>query len=161
MLNKSVIIALILGLSLSASGQTFLVIEKMGTKKRYEYQQGEQIEVLLNSDDFFTRLSIIGLSDSSIITETEAYSFSSIKAVKLRGEKTFIKIAGPSLMLAGVLLFVFDAVNQTAVSGGSYEFSSGVAVASASLVGAGAIFTFAGRSKIKIKKWWRLRTVEI
>lgn len=161
MINKTVIIVLILGLSLSASGQTFLVLEKMGTKKRYEYQQGEQIEVLLNSDDFFTRLSIIGLSDSSIITETEAYSFSSIKAVKLRGEKTFIKIAGPSLMLAGVLLFVFDAVNQTAVSGGSYEFSSGVAVASASLVGAGAIFTFAGRSKIKIKKWWRLRTVEI
>ena len=161
MINKTVIIVLILGLSLSASGQTFLVLEKMGTKKRYEYQQGEQIEVLLNSDDFFTRLSIIGLSDSSIITETEAFSFSSIKAVKLRGEKTFIKIAGPSLMLAGVLLFVFDAVNQTAVSGGTYEFSSGVAVASASLVGAGAIFTFAGRSKIKIKKWWRLRTVEI
>ena len=161
MINKTVIIVLILGLSLSASGQTFLVLEKMGTKKRYEYQQGEQIEVLLNSDDFFTRLSIIGLSDSSIITETEAYSFSSIKAVKLRGEKTFLKIAGPSLMLAGVLLFVFDAVNQTAVSGGSYEFSPGVAVASASLVGAGAVFTFAGRSKIKIKKWWRLRTVEI
>jgi hypothetical protein len=64
-------------------------------------------------------------------------------------------------MLAGVLLFVFDATNQTAVSGGTYEFSPGVAVASGALVGVGAVFTFAGRNKVKMKKWWRLRTVQI
>ncbi len=158
---KILVFVLILGITFTASGQTFLVLEKMGTKKRYEYQQGEQIEVMLNDDDFFTRISIAGLSDSSIFSITEAYSFSSIKAVKLHGEKTWLKIAGPSLMLAGVLLFVFDATNQTAVSGGAYEFSPGIAVASASLVGVGAVFTFAGRNKIKMKKWWRLRTVQI
>ena len=158
---KILVFVLILGITFTASGQTFLVLEKMGTKKRYEYQQGEQIEVKLDNDDFFTRLTIVALGDSTIITETEDYIFSSIKAVKLRGEKTWLKIAGPSLMVAGVLLFVIDATNQSVVQGGGYSVSTGVTIASASLVGVGAIFTFAGRSKIKMKKWWRLRTVQI
>ncbi len=158
---KILMFVLILGITFTASGQTFLVLEKMGTKKRYEYQQGEQIEVKLDNDDFFTRLTIVALGDSTIITETEAYTFSSIKAVKLRGEKTWLKIAGPSLMVAGVLLFVIDATNQSVVQGGGYSVSTGVTIASASLVGVGAIFTFAGRNKIKMKKWWRLRTVQL
>lgn len=161
MTHKILVLVLIIGLSFSASGQTFLVLEKMGTKKRYEYHQGEQIEVMLDNDDFFTRLTIVNLGDSSIIAVNDTINFSSVRAVKLQGENTFIKIAGPSLMVAGVLLFVFDAINQTAVSGGEYEFSPGIAVASASLVGVGALFTFAGRNKVKIKKWWRLRTVGI
>ena len=161
MVHKILVLMLIIGMSFAASGQAFLVLEKMGTKKRYAYQQGEQIEVMLNNDDFFTRLSITGLGDSSIISGTEAYIFSSIKAVKLRGEKTWLKIAGPSLMVAGVLLFVIDATNQSVVQGGGYSVSTGVTIASASLIGVGAIFTFAGRNKIKMKNWWRLRTVEI
>ncbi|RLD19551.1 MAG: hypothetical protein DRI71_11640 [Bacteroidetes bacterium] len=161
MTHKILVFALIVGLSFSASGQTFLVLEKMGTKKRYEFKQGEQIEVILDNDDFFTRLTIVNLGDSSIIAVNDTINFSSVKAVKLRGEKTFLKIAGPSLMLAGVLLFVLDATNQAVVSGGGYEPSSGVTTASVALVGAGALFTFAGRSKIKMKKWWRLRTVQI
>ena len=161
MAHKILLFILIVGVSFTASSQTFLVLEKMGTKKRYEFHEGEQIEVMLDNDDFFTRLTILNLGDSSIIAMNDTINFSSVKAVKLRGEKTFLKIAGPSLMIAGVLLFVIDATNQTAVSGGEYEFSPGIAVASAALVGTGALFTFAGRNKVKIKKWWRLRTVEI
>ena len=133
----------------------------MGTKKRYEFQQGEQVEVMLDNDDYYSRVIILGLGDSSIISESETINFSSIKAVKLRGENTWLKISGPSLMVAGVLLFVIDATNQSVVSGGGYEVSTGVAVASATMVGLGAAFTFAGRNKVKMKKWWRLRTVEI
>ena len=161
MTHKILVFVLIIGISLTASGQTFLVLEKMGTKKRYEFHQDEAIEVMLGNDNFFTRITILSLGDSSIYAVNDTINFSSVKAVKLRGEKTFLKIAGPSLMLAGVLLFVIDATNQTAVSGGGYEFSPGIAVASASLVGVGALFTYAGRNKVKMKKWWRLRTVEI
>ena len=161
MRNNILVFVLIVGISFSATGQTFLVLEKMGTKKRYEYQPGEQIEVMLNNDDFFTRVTILNLGDSTIIAVNDTINFSSVKAVKLRGENTWLKIAGPSLMVAGVLLFVFDATNQTAVSGGEYEFSPGVTVASAALIGVGALFTFAGRNKVKMKKWWRLRTVKI
>ncbi len=161
MVNRILFFIFIAGLSLSASGQSFLVLEKMGTKKRYTFQQGEQIEIMLDKDDYYTRVIILGLGDSAIISESETFNFSSVKAVKLHGENTWLKITGPGLMIAGALLFVIDATNQSVVSGGGYEVSSGVAIASASLVGLGAVFTFAGRNKVKLKKWWRLRTVEI
>jgi hypothetical protein len=161
MTRKILVFALIVGLSFSASGQTFLVLEKMGTKKRYEFQQGGQIEVMLNNDDFFTRLTILNLGDSSIMAVNDTINFSSVKAVKLKGENTWFKFAGPSLMLAGALLFVIDATNQSVVSGGGYNPSPGITTASIALVGTGALFTFAGRNKIKLKKWWRLRTVQI
>ena len=161
MTQKPLVFLLLFSVSFVASGQTFLVLEKMGTKKRHEFQQGDQIEVMLHDDKFFTRINIVGLSDSSIISATEAYNFSSIRTVKLPGKITFLKIAGPSLMVAGVLLFVFDATNQSVVQGGGYSVSPGVTIASASLIGLGAAFTFAGRNKVKVKKWWRLRVVQI
>ena len=64
-------------------------------------------------------------------------------------------------MLAGIALILFDVTNQTIVQGGNYSPSAGVTIASVSLVGVGAIFTFAGRNKVELKKWWRLRTVQI
>lgn len=161
MTHKIFVFILLAGISFTASGQTFLVLEKMGTKKRYEFHQGEQIEVMLNNDDFFTRLTILDLGDSSIFAVNDTINFSTVNAVKLRGENTWLKIAGPSLMLAGILLFVLDATNQAVVSGGGYEVSPGVTIASVSLVGVGALFSFAGRNKVKLKKWWRLRSVKI
>ena len=91
MTYKFLVFVLVVGISFAACGQSFLVLEKMGTKKRFEYLQGEQIEIMLNNDDFFTRVYIMQLSDSSIISETATYNLSSIKAVKLRGKKHFLR----------------------------------------------------------------------
>lgn len=148
-------------LSLPVVGQKFLVLEKMGTKKRYEFHLSEKMDVRLNQDDYFTRITILDLSDSIIVAQNLNIDFSSIKAVKLNKSGSFFKYAGPILMVAGATLLAIDVINQTLVQGGDYQSSSGVFVASAALVGVGATFTFAGRDKIKLKKWWRLRTVEI
>ena len=161
MTNKIIVFILLFVLSFSVSAQTFLVLEKMGTKKRYEFHQGEQMEIKLGGDDYFTRITIIGLRDSTVSAENQEINLSSINAVKLKSKSSFLKYSGPLLAIAGVALFTFDAINQTVVQGGSYEFSTGVAVASASLIGVGAAFTFAGRDKVKVKKWWRLRVVQI
>jgi len=161
MINKILIFSLLGAISLAASGQSFIVLEKMGTKKRYEFHQGEKMEVKLNQDNFFTRINLLGLGDSIISTENQDIKLSSISAVKLNNNRTFLRYAGPFLVIAGTVLFVIDAVNQSVVQTGGYEFSPGVAIASTSLISVGTIFTFAGRNKIKIKKWWRLRIVQI
>lgn len=142
-------------------GQKFLVLEKMGTKKRYEYHINDKIELMFGKDDYFTRITILDLTDSAIVTENLKIDLSSINAVKLEKGGSFLRYSGPILMVAGATLLAIDVINQTAVQGGDYQSSTGVYVASASLAGIGAIFTFAGRNKVKIKKWWRLRTVQI
>ena len=161
MMNKFIVFFLFFALSLTASAQTFLVLEKMGTKKRYEFRQGEQMEIKLNNDDYFTRITILGLNDSIILAENLEINLSSIKAVHLNNKSSFLKYSGPLLVIAGVALFTFDALNQTVVQGGEYSISTGVTIASAALIGVGATFTFAGKDKVKVKKWWRLRIVQI
>lgn len=156
----SVFIVLLI-FSLPVFGQKFLVLEKMGTKKRYEFHISDKMDLKINPDDYFTRITILDLADSTIRAENLNINFSTINAVKLNKSNRFFKYSGPLLMLAGAALIVFDVVNQTAVQGGEYQSSTGVFVASAALIGVGAIFTFAGKDKVKIKKWWRLRTVEI
>jgi len=160
-MKKIPVFLLALILSTPILAQNFLVLEKMGTKKRYEYHLHEQIELQLKTDDYFSRVTLLSLADSSIITENQVIDFSSIYAVRLNKSTGFLKYSGPILMLAGATLLAIDVVNQTAVQGGEYQSSTGIYIASASLMGVGAAFTFAGRDKVKLKKWWRLRTVDI
>jgi len=149
-------------LTTSLAAQSFLVLEKMGTKKRYEFHPGEQIEIMLVDDDFYTRVNILGLKDSSIITEYEDVLLSSIIAVKLTGQGRLVNSWGPPLMLAGVVLFALDIINQTTgEQKGKYSPSPAITTASVSLFGLGAILTFSGRNKVKLKNWWRLRVVQV
>lgn len=161
MLQKVLMTALGVTLATVVCGQSFLVLEKMGTKKRFEFQKGEIIGLQLDSDDFFSRVTIVDLRDSSIVTENLVIDFSNIKAVQLKENPGFLKRSGPVLMFAGAALFAIDFINQAVVQGGGYEFTSGVAIASASMIGVGAAFSLSGRDKVKMKRWWRLRIVSI
>ena len=162
MTQKLTLLILLIGLSVTSSAQNFLVLEKMGTKKRFEFHKGEQMEVILNDDDFFTRITIVELKDSLITTDYETIPLSDIRAVHLMNKSRYLKNWGPPLIAAGVILFGIDIINQTTGSNsGSYSPSAGITTASIALVGVGTIFTFAGKDKIKLKKWWRLRIVEL
>lgn len=161
MTYKFGVFILLILLSFSAIAQNFLVLEKMGTKKRFEFHQGEQVELKLDTDDFYSRINIIGLQDSLIKTENHNITLSSIRGVQLQGKSSFLRYSGPILVMSGVLLFAMDAINQTLVQNGEYTYSAGVTVASLSLIGLGTAFTLAGRNKIKVRKWWRLRIVQI
>jgi len=163
MMQKSFLISIIyIFLTTSLVAQSFLVLEKMGTKKRYEFHLGDQLEVMLDDDDFFTRINILGLKDSSIITDYEEVFLSRIVAIHLTGQGKHVKAWGPPLMLAGIILFAIDIINQTTGENkGDYSPSPAITTASISLFGLGAILTFSGRNKIKLKKWWRLRVVQV
>jgi hypothetical protein len=162
MIKKLSLFLVLVSLSFTVYAQNFLVLEKMGTKKRFEFHIGEQMEIMLNDDDYFTRITILGLKDSLITTEFETLTISNIKAVRLLGKSRYLKNWGPPLIAAGVILFGIDIINQTTgSSSGAYSPSVGITTASATLVVVGTIFTFAGKDKINLKKWWRLRIVEL
>ena len=156
-MHNRLLILLLLVSSLSASAQTFLVLEKMGTKKRFEFHPGQTVTVRLYGDKFYTPLVIKGFGDKSIVTESKSYPLQDIYMVKIPDRSPAIRGSGFTLMVAGVLLFAIDGLNQTVVQGSYYKFSPGVAMASGALIGAGAIMYFGFRTKVKLNKWWRLR----
>ena len=163
-MNKHLLVVLFLTIvtSFTAVAQQFLVLEKMGTKKRYEYYAGQQITFKTADEDYFTRLGIRGFSDSLLLLSDRSLPFSAITSIDIKNHKdrTFISRLGPYLMVAGSLLILFDVVNQTAIQGGSYQGSTGIYVSSGALIGVGAAMTFVRSNKKDLKKWWRIRLVE-
>lgn len=150
-------------LAQSGFGQKFLVLEKMGTKKRYEYYPGDQIIFKTPSEDYFTKGTIAGITDSLIYFKDRSLAISEITDVDISSVKgpSFGTYAGTYMMVGGGLLLLIDVVNQTWIQGGSYGSSTGVLITSGALMGAGAILVFAKKKRKKLDKWWRLRYVEI
>ena len=147
--------------ALFGQASKLLILEKIGSKNRITYQIGDPITLRLIGEDFEIRDEITDITDSSILLSSFPVHINSIYYVKTRQMKGFLSASGPTLIIAGLTLFAIDILNQTVVQDGSYEFTSGVAIASASLVVAGGILMMFKYRKFKPGKRRRIRTLVI
>lgn len=142
--------------------QKFLVLEKMGTHKRFEYHIGDEITFKVKNEEFFRTSTIEDLVDSVIIFDYGFFTFKDIESVRVRGREG----TGPTrfavpLMVGGVVLFLADQFNETVVGGREATLNKGVTIASGSLIGAGLLMLIPGKGVKKLKRNWRLRLVDI
>lgn len=145
-------------------GQTskLLILDKIGSRHRITYQIGDPIVLRLKGEDFDIREEISDISDSTITFSTFSVPVNSIYYVKTKHSRGFLSPSnGPKLIIAGVALFAIDILNQTVVQNNSYEFSEGIAIASASLVGLGGLLISFKYRKFKPGKRKRIRTLVI
>jgi len=136
------------------------VLEKMGTKKRYEYYVGEQIIFQLKSDSFFQRDEIIGLGDSSIVFSSGPVSLHSIEKISLSNKKLPLKGIGTSLVTAGLGYMIIDLFNKTIRDGDVY-FDGKVARSAGIIAGTGFTMIAIANKKVSLRRNWRLRIVDI
>lgn len=145
--------------ALHGQGSRLLILDKIGSKHRITYQVGDPIILRLKGEDYEIRDVISDISDSTISLTSFSVHVNSIYYVKTKHTKGFLSPSnGPTLIIAGVTLFAIDILNQTVVQNGSYEFSSGIAIASASLVGLGGLLMTFKYRKFKPGKRKRIRT---
>lgn len=164
--KKHIALTLIFSFSILFSfAQTFLVLEKMGTKKRFVYYTGQQIEYQLVGHKSFNRSTITNILDSSIVTNNDTISFSVINTINVKNKREagIVSAAGPVLISAGVVLLAIDAINRGLVQEGGYTWDSGIGATSAILVTTGALIMVLKKNKKSVKEngWWRLRKVAI
>ena len=142
-----------------------MVLEKMGTKKRYMYYVGEQVEYQLTNSKSFESGAITNILDSAFVANSDTISFSSVATVNIRNkrESTIVDAAGPVLISAGVVLLAIDAINRGLIQEGGYTWDSGIGNTSAALITTGALIIILKKNKVKLKEngWWRLRKAAI
>jgi hypothetical protein len=146
--------------ALMGQGSKLLILEKTGSKHRITYQIGDPIILRLIGEDYEIREKITDLTDSTIVLSSFPVHINSIDYIKRKSEG-FLAASGPTLIIAGLTLFAIDILNQTVVQDGTYEFTSGVAIASASLVAAGGVLMMFKYRKFKTGKRKRIRTLVI
>lgn len=147
-------------LSSNSLAQDYLVLEKMGTKKRYEYFPNDQITFQVTGEDSFRKDEIVTLTDSSIVFSTGVVLLKEIYRVKppVTG---WLMATGGTLVIAGVGYYLIDTFNKVIVSGNKYSNDEDVLRTSIILTGTGASMILLSSKKVKLNKNWRVRIVDI
>ncbi|HEX9648998.1 MAG TPA: hypothetical protein VGA21_00440 [Cyclobacteriaceae bacterium] len=163
-MKKILFVGIFLLLTEEAIAQKYLVLEKLGTRKRMEYYIGSEINYRLNGEDFFRTGTIADLADSIIVFDYAFFPIENINAININDTRTRrISARGypVTLIVAGVVLFLGDLFNETVVSGNEASLNKGVTIASGALAGTGFLLMFVKSDIKKLTKNWRLRVVDI
>ncbi len=164
--KKHITLTILFGLAITFSfAQSFLVLEKMGTKKRYVYHIGQQINYQIEGKKGMEQRILTHILDSAFITHNDTIPFSTIKMVHIghKRESGLLTTAGPVLIMAGVAILAIDVINRGLIQDGDYTWDSGIGVASAALVTSGALIMVLRKNKKNLSNngWWRLRKAVI
>lgn len=154
------LLLLLLFVATIGQSQNFLVLEKMGSKKRHEYYPGDKINFKLKEDKFFQTDEILGLGDSTIIFESGPVHIGDMRNVGLSNRKKLMRGTGTTLAIGGLGYMVLDLFNKT-ISGGDVYVDEKVARTSGIIAGTGLALVFLSKKKVSLKNNWRLRIVDI
>ena len=151
----SVMFALLPAITL---GQEFLVLDKMGTKKRIEFYPGDPIKFRLKEERIFRTDEIVAITDSVLYMENGIVPFTEIGVVEVT--EKWMQATGVTLMVAGVGYIVLDQFNNV-IRGDGLRYDDKVVRSGAIIAGAGAALVYFGRRRIKVRNNWRLRLVDM
>jgi len=146
--------------TIGSQAQEFLVLEKMGTKKRHEYFSGDNIIFKLKDGNTFRTDEIIGLGEGKIFFETGPVPLIDIENVSLSNKKRAMKGTGTTLVIGGLGYMILDLFNKT-ISEGDVYVDSKVARTAGIIAGTGLVMVVLSKKKVSLKKNWRLRIVDI
>jgi hypothetical protein len=138
------------------SGQNTLMLEKIGTPKKYTYQVGDFISVKTISKSLRLKNEIWSIEDSTIMIGTNyTVRFDDIKSV--RRELYFPKLLSRITLIAGGMIIVLDIVNN--LINGIPVFNQTTLIIGGSLIGAGLVLIPLSKRNLKIGYKWKLKVL--
>jgi len=144
--------------------QKFLVLEKMGTRKRLEYHLQQSITYQLKGESFYRTDVIEDLVDDVIVFRFGFFRLKDIHAVDIRAKptgKVDFSRHWLSIIVGGVGYFLVDQFNNAVINGNRARIDEKVLRSSAIITGAGIMMKVLKKKKVKLKRNWRLRIVDI
>ena len=144
--------------------QKFLVLEKMGTRKRLEYHLQQSITYQLKGESFYRTDVIEDLVDDVIVFRFGFFRLKDIYAVDIRAKptgKVDFSRHWLSIIVGEVGYFLVDQFNNAVINGNRARIDEKVLRSSAIITGAGIMMKVLKKKKVKLKRNWRLRIVDI
>jgi len=140
-----------------AIAQKFIVLEKTGTKKRFQFFIGDTFIYKLEGERFYREDVITDIVDNVVVFGFGFYTFDEIDFVNVkRVASPGLRRYAPYFWIAGVGYFAIDHLNRS-----TDGIDETTAITSAIIAGVGTLMWFSSKNKIKVKRNWRLRSVDI
>lgn len=138
----------------------YLVLEKMGTKKRFVFYPGDEVIFKMKGSDLEITDVITDLQDSLILFLNSYVKPTEIEYIKLEHTTGLLSPSnGPKLIIAGVALFLIDQLNYTVIQGNDFRLDEDILYTSLIMVAGGAIWTSFRYTKFRNRRNRRIRTV--
>jgi hypothetical protein len=142
------------------SQDKYLVLEKLGRKKRTVFYPGDEITYKMKNSDLQITDVITDLHDSLILFSNSYVKPGEIDYVKLEHTEGFLSPSnGPKMIIAGVALFVIDQLNNSVLQGNEFRLDEDITKVSLILVVGGTIWRSFRYSRFRNKKNRRIRIV--
>lgn len=150
---------LLIGLFLafeSATAQSYLVLRKKGSSRRYEYFKGNELVYRMKGYDQFFSDRITDFADSTIILENNIVLIEQIEEVDVgqaRSNRPQLLRSSESVLPGiGIGLMVLDLFNHTVIDGNDFSLDKRTTATAATLVATGYALRLMRRKYIKLNK---------
>jgi len=138
-------------------GQNVLMVEKIGTAKRFSYLVGDYINIKTKAKKLHLRNFLWSIEDSSIMIGTNyTVPFEDIKSV--RKEIYFPKLLSKITLIAGVGFITLDVINN--LINGQQVFNPTTLIIGGSLVGVGLVMIPLSQRNMNIGFKWKLKVIK-
>jgi len=154
---KPTLIFLLVCICSDVSGQSTLLLEKIGTPKKYTYQIGDFINVKTKTKHLRLKSFLWSIEDSSIMIGTHyTVRFDDIKSV--RRDIYFLNLLSKITLVVGATYITLDIVNNLINNRQVLEPTS--LVISGSLIGVGLVLIPISHRNIGIGLKWKLKVLK-
>tara|TARA_R110000796_G_scaffold252557_1_gene387720 strand:- start:111535 stop:112041 length:507 start_codon:yes stop_codon:yes gene_type:complete len=144
----------LLFVSEAAFSQTYLVVRKKGSMRKFEYFEGSTIVYKQKGQEVFFTDRITEFADSTLVLENNILHTSQITEIDVRGAESnrskFLRASETLLPTSGIGLMAIDLFNHTVVDGQSFSLDRSTTTTAAILVATGYTMKLARRKKVDL-----------
>ena len=142
------------------SQDKYLVLEKLGRKKRVVFYPGDEISYKMKNSDLQITNVIVDFHDSLILFSNSYIKPKEIDYVRLEHTEGFLSPSNaPKLIVAGITLFIIDQLNNSVLQGNEFRLDEDITKVSLIMVVSGTIWKSLRYSRFRNKKNRRIRIV--
>lgn len=140
----------------SADAQSYLVLRKKGSTRKYQYFRGNELVYRMKGFDQFFTDRITDFADSTIILENNILLVEQLAEVDIRNANSnrpaILRSAEAVLPGIGIGLMTLDIFNHTVIDGRDFSLDRRTTITSAALVTTGYALRLMRRKYIKLEK---------
>lgn len=159
MKSRYFLVLLTIFISSEAFSQSYLVLRKQGTIRKYDFFAGDEFIYRMEGFENFFRDKIVDFADSTLILENNILHLTQLAEVDVRNSNSnrsdFLRYMESLLPVVGIGYLALDFINIAVVDGESYEMDNGVSEFTTTMVATGFALKFMRRKVFKLYKPYR------
>lgn len=157
---KTILILLVLSLAaMMVLGQKTMMVEKIGTSKKYFYHAGDYIKLRVSAEDTLLRGKLWSIGDSMIaVDELRPFDVKLTDIGSVYKSFSFPKKFGKYMMIGSAVFFGIITINH--LINNEQVFTQDMFILSGSLLGAGLISLSLSEKRCKTGTRWKVRIMD-